>query len=48
MTTTQDISMEYIHALADVLMDLTTDNAKINALVCLIYQESEPRKRENN
>ncbi len=48
MTTTQDISMEYIHALADVLMDLTTDNAKINALISLIYQESEPRKRENN
>lgn len=45
MLTTQDISMEYIHALADVLMDLTSDNAKINALVSLIYKESEPRKK---
>mgnify|MGYP003302219303 CR=1 FL=1 len=46
MTTTQDISMEYIHALADALMDLTCDNPKINALVALIYRESEPRKQE--
>jgi len=45
MITNQDISMEYIHAIADVLMDLTTDNVKINALVSLIHRESEPRKR---
>lgn len=46
MTTTQDISMEFIHALADTLLDLTCDNHKINALVALIYRESEPRKRQ--
>lgn len=46
MTTTQDISMEFIHALADALMDLTCDDPKINALVTLIYRESEPRKQE--
>lgn len=45
MTTEQDISMEYIHALADVLLDLTAYNPKINTLVSLIYKESEPRKR---
>lgn len=46
MLTIQDIKMEYIHALADVLLDLTADNAKINVLVNLIYKESEPRKQE--
>ena len=45
MTTEQDIKMEYIHALADVLLDLTADNAKINTLVNLIYQESEARTK---
>lgn len=49
MITQQDISMEYIHAIADVLLELTSDNAKINTLVSLIYKESEPRiyKEEN-
>ena len=45
MTTEQDIKMEYIHALADVLLDLTSDNAKINALVSLIHKESEARAK---
>lgn len=44
MTTEQDIKLEYIHALADVLLDLTCDNPKINVLVDLIKKESEPHK----
>ena len=48
MITEQDIKMEYIHAIADVLMDLTADNAKINTLVRLIHTESEPREMGGN
>lgn len=48
MTTEQDISMEFIHAIADALLDLTCDNPKINALVAIIHRESEPRKMEEN
>lgn len=47
MTTEQDIKMEYIHALADVLIELTAGDQRINVLVNLIYQESEPRKYNN-
>lgn len=45
MTTPQDIKLEYIHALADALLDLTCDNPKINALIDIIYKESEPRNQ---
>lgn len=44
MTTEKDIKLEYIHALADVLMDLTVGDARIQTLIEIIYKESEPTK----
>ena len=45
MTTEQDIKMEYIHAVAELLMDLTAGNQRINILVSLIHEESEARTK---
>lgn len=45
MTTEQDIKLEYIHAIAELLMDLTAGNQRINILVSLIHQESEAVKK---
>ena len=40
MTTEKDIKLEYIHALSEVLLDLTAGDRRINILVSLIHQES--------
>lgn len=45
MTTEQDIKLEYIHALADVLIELTTGDHRLNVLIELIYKESEAVKK---
>lgn len=45
MTTEQDIKLEYIHALADVLLELTAGDHRVNVLVNLIYKESEARTK---
>lgn len=44
MTNEKDIKLEYIHALADVLIDLTAGDWRIQTLVEIIYKESEPTK----
>ena len=41
MITEKDIKLEYIHAIAEILMDLTAGDHRINVLVSLIYAESE-------
>lgn len=41
MTTEKDIKLEYIHYLADVLLDITAGDPRVQALVELIYRESE-------
>ena len=41
MTTEKDIKLEYIHAIAEILMDLTAGDRRINVLVSLIHAESE-------
>lgn len=45
MTTEKDIKLEYIHAIADVLLDLTAGDHRVNVLVNLIYKESEAVKK---
>lgn len=44
MTNEKDIKLEYIHALADVLIDLTAGDGRIQTLLEIIYKESEPTK----
>lgn len=40
MTTNQDIKLEYIHAISDVLLELTADEPRINTLIEIIHKES--------
>lgn len=47
MTTEQDIKLEYIHAIAELLVDMTAGDHRINILVSLIYKESENGKTNN-
>lgn len=46
MTTNQDIKLEYIHAIAEVLMDLTAGDYRINVLVSLIHEESKGETKQ--
>lgn len=41
MTNEKDIKLEYIHALADILLDLTAGDARLQTLIEIIYKESE-------
>lgn len=41
MTTEQDIKLEYIHAIAELLLDLTAGDYRVNVLVSLIHDESK-------
>ena len=41
MTTEQDIKLEYIHAIAELLMDITAGDRRVNVLVSLIHEESK-------
>ena len=45
MTTEQNIKLEYIHALSEILMDMTVGNHRINVLVSLIHEESKQEEQ---